>query len=262
MTVFKHEWRQGFKSWLIWTLSIGALVVLINLIWPDMAESAQGWSQMFRNLGMFGDAFGLDQLDLGEFLDFYGLEVNNILGIGAALYAAITGINSLASEEGRHTAEFLFSHPVSRLRITLQKLLAVLTQVTALHAVVLVLSYLSIQVINEAVDLRLYLLFHIALWLMTVQIALLCFAVSSLLTQENIGLGIGAALLLYFFNLLANISEQLEMLKYLTPFAYADPTAVLAEGTLDLAVFLPQLAVCIGLAAAGLAIYSKRDLRA
>ena len=262
MTVFKHEWRQGWKSWLIWTLAIGSLVVLVNLIWPDMAGTADGWSAMFQNLGAFGDAFGLDQLNLGELLHFYGLEISNILGIGGALYAAISGINSLASEEGKHTAEFLLSHPIRRSSVIGQKLAAVLSQVTALHLTVVVMSYLSILAISETVDMELFLLFHFSLWLMTIQITLICFGISAFLTQENVGLGIGVALLLYFLNLFVNMSDRLTLLQYATPFAYADPADVLIHEALNLKIAVPQLIVSAVLTGIGWRVYSKRDLRA
>ena len=262
MTIFKHEWRRGYRAWLIWTASIGLLVILVNLIWPDMADSTDSWTSAFQGLGAFGAAFGLDFLDLGDFLHFYGLEAMNILGIGGALYAAITGMNSIAAEEGKHTAEFLFSHPVSRSRVLSQKLTALLSFIMSQHLLITGGSLLSIRWIGESIDLPLFFLFHLGLMLLSLQIALICFGLSACLSQENLGLGIGLALLVYTLNIVGNMSDTVESVRYLTPFAYAEPSDVLLEGRIDLGLLLPQLAGALLVVFIGWRVFLRRDLRA
>ena len=63
-------------------------------------------------------------------MGFYGTECGNILGLGGAFFAAITGMSLLAGEEGGHTAEFLLTHPLGRTRIAGEKLAAELEHVT------------------------------------------------------------------------------------------------------------------------------------
>lgn len=52
-------------------------------------------------------AFGMDKINFGEFIGFFGVECGNVLGMGGALYAALLGISALAKEEREHTVYFL-----------------------------------------------------------------------------------------------------------------------------------------------------------
>ncbi len=49
-----------------------------------------------------------------EFMTYYGLEYGNFMGLGGGMFAAVTGMVMVAKEEGRHTAEYLFSKPIGR----------------------------------------------------------------------------------------------------------------------------------------------------
>jgi ABC-2 type transport system permease protein len=53
------------------------------------------------------NSFGMDKLNFGEFMGYFGIECGNVLGLGGALFAALAGISALAKEEKDRTAEFL-----------------------------------------------------------------------------------------------------------------------------------------------------------
>ena len=100
----------------------GLMAVCVGM-YPSFAGSMDDVSALFSGMGDFSAAFGLDKLELGTIMGFYGTECGNILGLGGAFYAALTAMGMLAGEEGGHTAEFLLTHPVSRLRVAGESLL-------------------------------------------------------------------------------------------------------------------------------------------
>ena len=65
---------------------------------------------------------------------FYAIECGNVLGLGGAFYAAFCAVGILSKEEKERTAEFLLTHPVSRVKIITEKLIAVLIQITAFES--------------------------------------------------------------------------------------------------------------------------------
>ena len=89
MTVFKHEMRLSWKSLLIWSLSIAALMVICVLLFPEMRGEMEGVSEIFSSMGSFTAAFGMDKLNFGTFIGFYGIECGNILGLGGAFSAGL-----------------------------------------------------------------------------------------------------------------------------------------------------------------------------
>lgn len=135
MTIFRKELRSGAMSFLVWTAVLGGLMAVCVGLYPSMAGSMGDMSALFADMGEFSAAFGLDKLQFGTIMGFYGTECGNILGLGGAFFAALTAMGLLAGEEGGHTAEFLLTHPVSRTRIAAEKLAALAVMIAGLNLV-------------------------------------------------------------------------------------------------------------------------------
>lgn len=260
MTLLKHEIRQGKVTWILWTAIIAFMMSLCVFIYPDMKTQMQDISGMFSQMGGFSAAFGMDRLDFGAFMGFFGVECGNILGLGGAFFAALLGVSSLAKEEKEHTAEFLLTHPVSRRRIVLEKLVAVFLQILMLNLVVAAITLLSVLIIKESPQWDTLLLLFFAYFLLQLEIAAVCFGISAFLRGSGMGIGLGVAAVFYFLNILANLTEQARFLKYVTPFGYTESADILADGTLHmgyLSVGLLFLTAGIG---AAFYRYCKKDI--
>ena len=233
MTIWKHELRTGRVSLLVWFGAIALLLAVCILIYPEMAGQMEEMSETFSQMGGFSQAFGMDRLNFGEFIGFFGVECGNVLGLGGALFAALTGIMALSKEEKEHTAEFLLTHPVSRQRVVAEKLCAVWTQIVLLNAGTAVVTVLCIAAIGESPDGRTMALLFLAYFLMQTEIAAICFGISAFLGRGGTGVGLGLAAVLYFLNIIANLTEQAQFLKYVTPFGYTESADIIAEGSLE-----------------------------
>lgn len=260
MTLMLFELKRNRLSLAVWTAAIALLLLVCLAIFPDMKRQVNELNAAFSSMGSFTEAFGMDQLNFGELMGFYGLECGNILGIGGAFFAAYIGVTSLAGEEKNRTAEYLLTHPVSRSRIVFEKLVCVLCQILILNAVSILTSLIVVRAIGESLQMKEFLLLHAAYLLLQAEIAAVCFAVSAALRRSGIGAGLGLAAVLYFLNLIANITEDAEWLKYITPFGYAEAADIITNAELPL---LPAFIGCCVTAAAALAafiIYNKKDI--
>ena len=63
MTLVKHELRQGKISFMIWTASIGLLLVICIFLFPEMKDQMEDVSDVFSSMGSFTAAFGMDRLN-------------------------------------------------------------------------------------------------------------------------------------------------------------------------------------------------------
>ncbi|MBP5418040.1 MAG: ABC transporter permease subunit [Clostridiales bacterium] len=261
MTVLKQEIHMQQKMLLIWSLAIGLLIATCVLMFPEMKSQMGDVNEMFSSMGNFTEAFGMDRLDFGTIIGFYSVECGNILGIGGAFFAAIVGVSALMKEERDHTAEFLFSHPVSRKKVITSKLLSVLSIILILNAIVLVLSVVSVAAIGEEIFWKELFLIHLAYLLMQLEIAGICFGISSFLTRGGLGIGIGVACLMYFLNIVANISTSARFLKYVSAFAYTDTADIIESGHLELKYLLPGMVFMIAGVVIAYVRYEKKDLR-
>ena len=261
MTLIRHELKRGWKALLIWTLAIGSFIVICLFMYPEMKGQMDNISSIFSSMGAFSSAFGLDTLDFGSLKGFYGIECGNILGIGGALFAALIGIGALANEEKNGTAEFLLTHPLSRSGIVTAKLVSVLIQVLILNVSVWLMAVGSIAAIGEPVPWKEVTLLHTAYFLLQVELACVCFGISAFLWKGGIGIGLGLAIALYFMNIIANLTSKADVLKYITPFGYADGSEIFSKGALDTC----KLLVGLAFTAVGVALaywkYNQKDIR-
>ena len=233
MTILRHELRRSRVPFWIWTGAIGFLLAVCIFLFPEMKGEMEGVSEVFSSMGAFTAAFGMDRLNFGTLNGYYAIECGNVLGLGGAFFAALLAAGMLCKEEKERTAEFLLTHPVSRARIVTEKLAAVLLLITVMNLVIYALAVGSILAIGESVPWRELNLQHLAYWLLQLEIAGICFGVSAFLRRGSAGVGLGIAVMLYFMNLIANITESASFLKDLTPFGYCDGAEIASSGSLD-----------------------------
>ena len=260
MTVFKHELRQGRSALIIWTAAISFMLGVCIVIYPEMSTQMGDISAMFADMGSFSQAFGMDRINFGEFLGFFGVECGNVLGLGGAFFAALLGISALAKEEKEHTAEFLLTHPVSRTRVITEKLCAVIAQIVILNLAVIAVTALSVLIIGEEADIKTFALLFLSFFLMQLEVAAVTFGISAFLRRGSLGIGLGLAAVFYFMNIVANLIDETKFLKYITPFGYTESADIIADGALNGG----YLAVGMALAAIGVILafwkYGKKDI--
>ena len=229
MTLFLHEMKQSRKSLAIWTAAITFMMCVAIIIYPEMSGQMNEMNQMMSDMGAFSSAFGLDQLNFGEFSGYYGIECGNVIGLGGAIFAAIIAISALAKEEKDKTAEFLLTHPLKRSSIITSKLLSVITQIIIMNLSVNLLANLSALAIGQSEGLSSRIVLGIAFLLMQIEIACICFGISAFIIRGSYGIGIGCAMIFYFMNILSNLTEEAKVLKYITPFGYTDSAYIINE---------------------------------
>lgn len=260
MTIIKHEIKMNIKSLLIWSISVGLMSFSFILMFPGLKDTMAEMSGAYANMGGFSEAFGLDKLNIAEIMGFYGTEIAMIFALGGALFAAIIGGGILSKEEGGHTAEFLYTMPISRGRVVVEKLIAMIVIIVLFNVICMALSLGAFGLIGEEIKYSEFFLFHIAQIVMHIEIAAISFGISAFQKKSSLGLGIGIALSLYFLDMIARIIPDAEKLKYVTPFYFSSGADIISSNSIEnnlLAISVLVTAVMIGLA---LGKYCKKDL--
>jgi ABC-2 type transport system permease protein len=260
MTIMRHELKLGRLTLAIWTCAISFLLGVCVFLFPDMKGQMDGMNEVFASMGSFTAAFGMDRLNFGTLIGYYAIECGNVLGLGGAFFASLCGAGMLSKEEKDGTAEFLLTHPVSRERVIAEKLLAVLVQITVLNLVIYGVSVVSMLAVGEEVPWKEVNLLHLAYYLMQVELGCICFGISAFVKRGSMGAGIGVAAMMYMVNLLANITESVEFLKYITPFGYCDGADLVTNGKLDAVLVSVGMAIGIAGIAAAFIRYTKKDI--
>lgn len=259
-TLFKHEMKMNYKSLLIWALAVGLLGMSCTLMYKSMEGQIEDMAKSFAELGAFADAFGMNTLSLATVSGFFASEVGAIHGLGSAMFAATISIIILSKEEDSHTAEFLFAHPFCRAKVVASKLLALIINIvifTFVCALLYIIGFVGVGGEIPVKDLIVYLSFEL---LMNLEVMALCFLISSVSKKNRYGAGLGIALCLYFFDLLARVIPDLEDYAFLGPYSFANASEIFAHNDISAkAIIVSCLIILISIIGAFYS-YCKRDL--
>lgn len=261
MTITKHELRQGKISFLIWTVSIAFLLSFCVFLYPEMKSEMSQVTRLFSSMGAFTAAFGMDRLDFGSLTGYYSIECGNVLGLGGAFFASLCAVSMLSKEEKDRTAEFLLTHPVSRIRIITEKLAAVLIQITAMNLIIYAVAIASIACIGEPIPWKELNLIHLAYFIMQIELAGICFGLSAFMRKNSAGASLGIAVIMYFLSLMANTAKAAGFLKYITPFGYCSGADIISRGSLDGRLIAVGMVLCAAGIAAGYGRYASKDIQ-
>ena len=260
MTLFLHEIKRNKLSLIIWSVALAWMLGICIIIYPEMQTQMGDLGAMFSDMGAFSDAFGMDMLNFGEFMGYFGVEIGNTLGLGGALLAGIVGVTALSKEERDGTAELLLTMPVSRTRIVAEKLLFSAFHILVVNLACVIVSAVGILAISVEADAGKIALIFLANFIMQLEIMAITFGISAFLKKGAMGIGIGISFGLYFLNILANLADEIEFVGKITPFGYANSGYIIEYGKIEL---LP-LIIGIVLAMLGIAVafekYTKKDI--
>ncbi len=261
MTLLKHEMKQGRLALCIWTAVISFMLAVCVFVYPEMRGGMENFNDVFASMGSFTEAFGMDQLNFGTLVGFYAVECGNVLGLGGAFFACLLGISALAKEEKNGTAEILLTHPIKRSRVLTEKLCAVLLQIVLMNAVIFGIAALSVALIGEEIPLFEMSLLHLSYFLMQIELCCICFGISAFLSKGGVGIGIGLGTAMYFLNILANMTESVEFIKYITPFGYCDGAGIVNERALEPVMIVLGMAYAVVFLALAYRKYRRKDIR-
>ena len=114
--------------------------------------------------------------------------------------------------------------------------------------------------IGEEIPMKEILLMHLAYFLLQIELAGMCFGISAFFKRGSMGVGLGLAIMMYFLNLIANMTERAEWLEYITPFGYCEGADIVENGNLNITLILIGMVfACCGVVAAYIK-YTKKDI--
>ncbi|MDD6036105.1 MAG: ABC transporter permease subunit [Lachnospiraceae bacterium] len=261
-TVYKHEMKQGWKNLIIWGICVGGMGFACILLFSSMEESMKDMAESFASMGAFSEAFGMTQLSIATLAGFFATEVGTIHTLGGAMFAAVISTVMLSKEEDGHTSEFLYTLPITRGKTLTAKWVAIVTEVLAFNLGCTCLYLIGFAILGEEMPMREFLLYMLMQVLMQLELAAVCYAISSFLKKNKLGVGLGLVLLFYAYDLIARVVPDLEKYKPVSPFAYANAADILSTGKIQTgAAVFGAAALILSLCMAAF-VYGRRDLAA
>lgn len=260
MILYRHEMKMNRKNLLIWTLSVGLLCFGCILLYTSLEDSIQGIADSFSDMGAMSAALGMDKMSLATLQGYYATEIAMMHSLGGAMFAAILGTGLLAKEESGHTTEFLCVLPIKRGHIVLEKYLALVSNLAVLNLVCTGLYLLGFVMMGESVDGKEMALYHLASFLMQLEVGTLCFFFSACVKKSIMGAGLGLTLLLFAADMMCRIVPAIEDLRYVTPFYYANAADIFTDGKINGVMAVSGVGIVAICYVAANWVYCRKDL--
>ncbi|MBB6173062.1 ABC-2 type transport system permease protein [Nocardiopsis mwathae] len=258
--VFGKFLQDMRRSIIAWAVAVAAVTAMYSAFWPAMADSAELMDAYVEAMPEVARAMGWE--DMSSPAGYLNATVFGLLAPLLMVIAAIAfGTRAIAADEEEGKLELVLAHPVGRVSVLLQRFAAV---VVAL-AVIGLAALATLLLLEPLLDLGIGPYHLFAATATTVLIALVygsvALAVGAATGRRSYALG-GAVLLAaigYLGNTFALQVEELEWMRFLSPFYYGFDPNPLVNG-FDPAYAAVLVAVPVVLVALGLGAFTRRDI--
>jgi ABC-2 type transport system permease protein len=262
--IFKREFSRNLKGLIIWSIILAGLVILMLSVFPQFAKNQNSMNDLLKAYpDTLKKAFGMDKLNFGTILGFYGVEIylmNTLLG---SIYVSLLASNIVAKEQYEYTIEFLLSKPVLRIRIITEKLIAVVVNVLILNAVITLVSIIGFKFSKNAqVPADTFALLMLGTFLLHLTFGAISFLLSTIIKKSRniLSVSLGIVLVYYFFSIMSGVSDKFQNLKYVSFFKYVDAGDIIAKNSIE-SLYLVIMCIVILLSIAGAyIIYHRKDI--
>ncbi|QLG64234.1 ABC transporter permease [Halorarum salinum] len=256
-----YEGRKRVKGSVALAVGMSALVALYVAMFPSVSSSVDLDEYVRAFPPALREAFGVATLSTIE--GFLATEVYAfgwVLLLG--LYFAYAAAGLVAGDVERGRMDLLLSLPVTRSRVVSEKFLSLLVPIAVLNAVVPVAVYAGTALVDDPISIADLVAVHalsVPYLLSTASVGLLA---SVVFDRESVAQRVALAALFGLFLVdTAVANTDYAWLGALAPMRYYDPTAVLVEGTYDLAGAAILLASTLVLVGVSELWFAGRDVR-
>ena len=177
------------------------------------------------------------------------------------IYSGILGSNILLKEENDKTIEYLNSVPVTRKNIVVNKILCGLLYIILMIAIIGIFNFIGLSLSGEF-DRKSYILLSITPIFSSIVIFAVCLFLSTFThkKKKTLGISLGIVFASYFLNVISEMGESTEFLKYISIFTLADIRNVIV----NVAINPLMIALAIGITAIFMILttarYDKKEL--
>lgn len=264
MLLIKTEFKRNFKSLLLWTSIVAGLALMMLAMYPAFAKTMgdiEGLLEAYPS--GFMDAFGMGEggLQMTDPYGWYGIEGYLFVTLIGGSYAAILGSSILSKEEDDTTIEFLLSKPISRNHILIGKAAVVLANLLFLSIILGIVTLIAFALIGD-LEADVWFLYIVGGLILQMIFASLAFVVSVFVTKSRkvISISLGLVMGMYAIDIVSNVSDNFEFLKYFTPFEYVNAVSISVDKKFDLLYMFISLMIILISGFITWFVYSKKDI--
>jgi len=262
VNIFMRELKANLRSLLIW----GVIVILFVWVGISKFSAYEGNPEMLAILNEMPPAMlaalNMKAFNLTTVTGFYGL-MFTYFALLLSIAAAMWGSDVVSKEERDKTVEFSLTLPVTRSRLVTAKTLAVLVNCMGLLLIAWGASLVSAaQYRPDSEFYRFLRLGMLALFITQLTFLAIGIFLGCAMKQYKRASSVAVSLLLgtYFLSVISGLDQDMEFLRYFSPFKYFDAGVLLRESRIEMTFVWLSLAIMLVSMVGAYLTYSRRDL--
>ena len=231
--MIKREFKVNLKSFIIWTSILVGMFLIVFLIYPyiitdDTVQNLDEMMKVFPKEVL--KAFNMDITSINSAYGWLKSEGFMFVLLIIGIYSSLLGSSIVLKEESDKTIEYLSSLPIKRSKIMTNKIIVSIVYIIAMILILGIFNYIALLISGDFNHKQ-----YILLSLTPIFIALPLFAINLFIatfihkTKKTIGFSLGLVFLFYLFNVLSELSDKVEFLKYFSIYTLADTRNVISK---------------------------------
>ena len=262
--MLKREMKVNLKSFIIWTSILIGLFLIVFLVYPSIVSS-ENMKMMDEMMKIFPEemlkAFNMDISSIDSAFGWLKTEGFVFVLLITGIYSGILGSNILLKEENDKTIEYLNSVPVTRKNIVFNKILCGIFYIILMILVIGIFNFIGLSLSGEFAK-KLYLLLSITPLFSSIVIFAVCLFLSTFThkTKKTIGISLGIVFVSYFLNIISEIGESTEFLKYISIFTLADIRNVILNVSINSLLVVLSIVITALFMILTIVHYEKKEL--
>jgi len=262
MNILKFELKRSYLSMIGWTLGMVACIsVFMQGMYPIYSDSIDQIMIVMQSFPkQFLVAFGFS-MDMFSFAGFYAFSFTYLTLLGVMFSCTVT-LQIFAREKRSHCQEFLYAKPVTRQKMFIEKLSAVLVLLVVSNLVLVAWAAMVTIMAGENDLVGKIILASLSVF--CTELVFMAFVILYSVQARKVRTISGAAMAFAFagfiLTALSSLIDKVEM-RYIAPFKYFDPYQAVINGTYEGQYVITAVVIFVAVMVVAAMRYFNKDIR-
>ena len=235
--MIRRELKINLKSFIIWTSILIIMFLIVFSVYPfiitdDTVKNLDEMMKVFPKELL--KSFNMDIASINTAYGWLKSEGLMFIMLVIGFYSSYLGSNLVLKEETDKTIEYLESLPIERKDIMTNKIIVGVVYIISISLLIGLFNYIALSLSGDF-NHKEYLLLSITPIIIGLPLFAINLFISTLLSKnkKTIGINLGLVFIFYLLNVLSELSNKVEFLKYFSIYSLANIRDIITNNTLN-----------------------------